>query len=264
MAVRIIIFMVLLIANTVELHAQYFENREQARKYNDCIELVKEDHEEALAVSRKWYIEGGGVAAQHCEALAVYEMQNFEDAAALFEQIASKVAKGEGVSEFAEKNKKVLALQLNYLAGVAWRTAGHLDRSYNALSASLAELGENSVYAYGVYLERGLVQFSLEDYDSAVADFTSALDINAEKIDAFLYRAESFRKLKEHIKARLDLNAALAIEPNQPDLLFESGVNYRMQRNDEKALSEWEKLIAKYPDTHWQKLAEDNIKLIGQ
>jgi outer membrane protein assembly factor BamD (BamD/ComL family) len=30
-----------------------------------------------------------------------------------------------------------------------------------------------------------------------------------------------------------------------------------------KAKNEWQKLIDQFPDSHWQKLAEDNIKLIS-
>ncbi len=245
-------------------HAQYFEDRANAKKYQDCIALVNQDRNAALTVSRKWFIEGGGVAAQHCEALALYEMERPKDAATLFEEIADKLSRGEGLTEFTQTNKNILITQLNYLAGVAWRDAGDLDKAYNALSSTMFALTEHQQYGYDIYIERGLVQHEMGDFKNAVQDFSSALDLNAEKIDAFLYRAESFRKLGEHIKARLDLNAALGINPSQPDVLFESGVNYRMQRNDEKALQEWEKLISLYPDSYWQKLAEDNIKLISQ
>ena len=69
--------------------------------------------------------------------------------------------------------------------------------------------------------------------------------------------------MNEHLKARLDLNQGLSIKPNQPDLLFESGINYRMLREDMKAKKEWQKLIDKFPDSDWQKLAEDNMKLIS-
>ena len=112
--------------------------------------------------------------------------------------------------------------------------------------------------------EYGLEMIASENYEDALGDFTSALDLNSEIVDAFLYRAETFRKMGEHLKARLDLNAALALDSNHPDVLFESGANFRMLNNDEKALLEWEKLIAKYPNSHWQKLAEENIALIGQ
>jgi tetratricopeptide (TPR) repeat protein len=245
-------------------HAQYFEDRANAKKYQDCVALVGQDRNAALTVSRKWFIEGGGVAAQHCEALALYEMERPNDAATLFEEIADKLSRGEGLTEFTRTNKNILITQLNYLAGVAWRDAGDLDKAYNALSSTMITLAGQEQYGYEIYIERGLVQHEMGDFKNAVQDFTSALDLNSEKFDAFLYRAESFRKLGEHIKARLDLNAALSINPGQPDVLFESGVNYRMQRNDEKALQEWEKLISLYPDSYWQKLVQDNINLISQ
>lgn len=254
----------MIMAVPLAVNAQYFEDRTNAKKYQDCIDLVAQDQNAAISVSRKWFIEGGGVAAQHCEALALYELDRPADAATLFEEIADQLSRGEGLTEFTKTNKNILITQLNYLAGVAWRTAGNLDKAYNALSSTIITLDEKEAYGYQIYIERGLVQFDMADYKSAVQDFTSALELDAEKIDAFLYRAESFRKLGEHVKARLDLNAGLALDPRQPDLLFESGVNYRMQRNDERALQEWEKLISLYPDGYWQKLAQDNINLISQ
>ena len=244
--------------------AQNFASSDEAIKYRSCINKVNEDSNVALITAREWYLDGGGVAAQHCEGLALNELGHHSDAASVFEMAASKLSLSDGLDTFAQRNKGVLSLQLNYLAGMAWKAAGELDKSYNALSLSLASLKADSPYAYDVYIERGIVQFALEDYRNAAIDFTQALDINPEKIDAFLYRAQSYRKNKEHLKARLDLNAALSIAPNQPELLFESGINYRMQKNDEKALVEWERLIEKYPGTSWEKLARDNIDLIGK
>ncbi len=261
---RFVLLLIVLALYPLAASAQYFEDRALARKYQECIDLVNQDSNAALSESRKWFIQGGGLAAQHCEGLALYELDRAEDAATLFEEIANKMNRGEGLTDFTQTNKNILITQLNYLAGVAWRTAGNLEKAYNALSATIITLEEHPEYGYQIYLERGLVQYAMQDFKNAAQDFTSALDLDAERIEAFLYRAESFRKMGEHVKARLDLNAALAIDPQQPDVLFESGVNYRMQRNDEKALQEWEKLIALYPDSYWQKLAEDNIDLITQ
>jgi tetratricopeptide (TPR) repeat protein len=243
---------------------QNFSDKPQSVIYQDCISQVSEDSAAALSVARRWYIEGGGVAAQHCEALALYEQQRFGEAASLFEAVVGKLSRGESVDYFVEQNKDTLSVQLNYLAGISWHSAQEPDKAYNAFTASLSSLDTDYPYAYDIYIERGLVQVSSEKFENAVEDFASALAINPEKVDAFLFRAETFRKLKQHLKARLDLNAALILEPDHPDVLFESGVNYRMLRNDKKALSEWEKLIAKYPDSHWQKLAKDNISLIGK
>jgi len=237
---------------------------QHVQKYQDCLSLVENDNAAGLAEARKWYLAGGGVAAQHCEALALYEQDRFSEAATLFDNVIGKLSRDESVNEFAIGNKKNLMMQLNYLAGIAWHSAGDLDRAYNALSASIVEIRTGAPYGYDVFIERGLVLVSTEKYQSAVEDFQRALEINDEKVDAYLFRAETYRKMNEHLKARLDINVALSLEPNHPDVLFESGVNYRMQHNDEKALVEWEKLIREYPNSYWQELAEKNIELIGQ
>jgi len=261
---RLSFILLILFMQCSAVAAQNFSDKPQSVIYQDCISLAGEDSAAALSVARRWYIEGGGVADQHCEALALYEQQRFGEAASLFEAVVGKLSRGESVGYFAEQNKDTLSVQLYYLAGIAWHSQDELDKAYNALTAALRGLDKDSLYAYDIYIERGLVQVSAENFENAAEDFASALEINSEKVDAFLFRAETFRKLKQHLKARLDLNAALILEPDHPDVLFESGVNYRMLSNDEKALTEWEKLIAKYPDTHWQKLAKDNISLISK
>ena len=244
--------------------AQVISDRAQSEKYKECLAQVKENSEAAILSSRKWYIEGGTVAAQHCEALALYDQKRFGDAAGLFEMIVGKLARNEGVGEYAQQNKKILSVQLNYLAGLAWHSDENYDRAYNALSAAITGLDVASEYGYEIFRERGLVHVSSNKYEDSLGDFTSAIELKPEVFDAYLYRAETYRKLGEHLKARVDLNVALTLEPNQPDLLFESGINYRMLQNDKNALQEWEKLINKYPDSNWHKLAQENIRLISQ
>lgn len=259
-----LITIISLFALSVSAQGQSFLDSVQSEKYQECLSQVEKNSEAAIVGARKWYIEGGAVAAQHCEALALYDQKRYGEAASLFEAIIGKMARDEGVGDFAQQNKDILSMQLNYLAGLAWHSDENYDRAYNALSAAIVGLDGGSEYGYELFIERGLVQVASENYDDALNDFASALELNSQTVDAYLYRAETFRKMSEHLKARLDLNAALTLEPNHPDVLFESGVNYRMLNNDEKALQEWERLIAKYPNSHWQKLARENITLIGQ
>ena len=244
--------------------AQIFSDRVQSEKYKECLAQVKENSKAAILSSRKWYIEGGAVAAQHCEALALYDQKRFGDAGRLFEMIVGKLARNEGVGIYAQQNKKILSVQLNYLAGLAWHSDENYDRAYNALSAAIIGLDVGSEYGYELFTERGLIHVSSNKYEDALDDFTKALELRPEVVDAYLYRAETFRKLSNHQKARMDLDAALILDPNQPDILFESGINYRMLKNDEQALKEWEKLIIKHPDSNWYKLAQENIRLIDQ
>lgn len=262
MLVRFSFIFILFAGLTSGAMAQFVSEASQAKIYQDCISEINVDSTKALTRARKWLVEGGGAAAQHCEALALFDQERYEEAANLLETIGDRVFKEDGVGIFASQNKELLTLQLRYTAGKAWVAAKKLDRAYNIYSVALLALEEGSPLSYDIYVERALVQLAREEYQRAVDDLTIALGINAEKIDAFLFRAEAFRKMGEHFKARLDLNEGLHISPNQPDLLFESAVNYRMLRDNEKARLEWQKLIDKHPGTDWQKLAEDNINLI--
>jgi len=264
MIVRFSTIIILVMHFSIAVAQTGIGNAVQVEKYQKCISLVEEDASSALTLARNWYIEGGGIASQHCEALALYNQDNFKEAATLFETIIDDLVTGKGTSDFAFDNKYLLRVQLNYLAGLAWSSTSELDKAYTAFSAAISGMNHKSIYAYDIFIERGLVQMLRKDPENAIDDFTRALEIDSEKVDAFLYRAEAYRKINQHLKARLDLNAGLSIEPNQPDLLFESGVNYRMQNNDEKALGEWEKLNEKYPNTHWQELIKKNIEIIVQ
>ncbi|MBT5187447.1 MAG: hypothetical protein HOH19_09910 [Kordiimonadaceae bacterium] len=262
---KAIIFAIVIMIYIPSSYAQgYVSSLEQSKKYQHCLKLVEEDPAAAISFSQEWRLEGGAVAAQHCQALSLYEQDKFVEAASLFDTIVDNLTNGENVNTFALANKELLIIQLNYLSGLAWRSAGEYDKAYNVISASIIDLAPQSIYAYDLYIERGFIQVLRNDPLDAIKNFTLALEIDATNIDAFLYRAESYRKTKEHLKARLDLNAALTIDPNHPDLLFESGINYRLQSRNAEARLEWSKLIDKYPGTKWQKLAEDNIDLIEE
>lgn len=263
MCIRFLGLIILFLHPSGFLFAQPLSEKEQSDKYQSCIASIGEDASAAIITAKKWVVEGGGAAAQHCEAMALYDQERFEEAAALLETIADQVSRGDGIGVFANKNKTLLAAQLRYLAGNAWRSCDKLERAFTIYTTALLSLGDQPVLKYDFYIERGTVQIDREDFQSALDDFSYALELDAERIEAFLYRAETYRKMNEHLKARLDLNQGLSIKPNQPDLLFESGVNYRMLREDMKAKKEWQKLIDKFPNSEWQKLVEDNLKLIS-
>lgn len=263
MGLRFFILLLISLPHTGILKAQTISEKEQAEKYQSCIASISDAAENAVIKAKKWYVEGGGAAAQHCEAMALFEQKRFDEAANLLETISDKVSRGEDVGVFAEKNKILLSAQLRYLAGKAWRAIDKLERAFTIYTTALLTLDDRPSLKFDFYIERGIVQIDRKNYQSAIDDFSYALELDEERIEAFLYRAETFRKMNQHLEARLDINQGLSINPNHPDLIFESGVNYRMLREDMKAKNEWQKLIDQFPDSHWQKLAEDNIKLIS-
>ncbi|WP_455211927.1 tetratricopeptide repeat protein [Kaarinaea lacus] len=64
------------------------------------------------------------------------------------------------------------------------------------------------------YWERGIQYGKLGHYDKAVSDYTSAIKINPQLIDAYIDRAIGFARLEKYSEAYADLNTVLQIQSN--------------------------------------------------
>src|SRR5229473_1082765 len=58
------------------------------KRYGECMTLARSEPLKALPVAEKWHGEGGGLAARHCVAVAMFESGRYAQAAAQFEAIA--------------------------------------------------------------------------------------------------------------------------------------------------------------------------------
>ncbi|HMJ99794.1 MAG TPA: hypothetical protein VK552_10805, partial [Reyranella sp.] len=58
------------------------------KRYSECMSLARSEPLKALPVAEKWHGEGGGLAARHCVAVAMFEAGRYLPAAAQFEAIA--------------------------------------------------------------------------------------------------------------------------------------------------------------------------------
>src|SRR5258708_13928239 len=66
------------------------------REYGDCLRQVDKDAAAAFETSNSWAERGGGYAARHCGALALFRMGQYEQAAMRLEQLASDMTPGQG------------------------------------------------------------------------------------------------------------------------------------------------------------------------
>src|SRR4029077_323718 len=55
------------------------------KRYNDCMILARSEPLKALPVAEKWHGEGGGLAARHCVAVAMFESGRYVQAGGAFE-----------------------------------------------------------------------------------------------------------------------------------------------------------------------------------
>jgi tetratricopeptide (TPR) repeat protein len=81
-------------------------------------------------------------------------------------------------------------------------------------------LNPNYIDAYN---ERGIVRYDLKDFQGAIADYNSALKINPNYAQAYNNRGLAREELKDLQGAIADYNSALKINPNDADAYYNRG-----------------------------------------
>ena len=95
------------------------ESPDHLRKYNECMNLARAEPLKALPPAEKWHAQGGGLAARHCVATAMFGAGRYTQAAAQFEAIARDMG----------KDRPGLRAELWAQAGQAFRAAKLSPRS---------------------------------------------------------------------------------------------------------------------------------------
>ncbi len=178
-------------------------------RHADCIRLVASDLEIGRIAAQQWAVEGGGMAAQHCLAIA--------DLAAGFPRLAA--ARLVDIAERKDVSDIATLARLWVQASLAW-----LDASDTAEAAAAIEKaivlepgnGDTKIIAAKVY--------------SAAASWQSAEDAvtEAEKSgvvtpEGFIIRARARRALGRDMAAAEDVANALNLDPFNLDALVVRG-----------------------------------------
>lgn len=89
------------------------------------------------------------------------------------------------------------------------------------------------------YSRRGLTYYDLGEYEQAIADYTRAIELDPKDIFYYTDRGNAYRELGEYEQAIADYNRAIEVEPT-------SGWAYVSRGNIYKELGEYEQAIAEY------------------
>lgn len=128
------------------------------------------------------------------------------------------------------------------------------DLFYDALNAHINNnLGKAiELYSYlievspnhYVYNHRGLVYFSLSQYEEALADFNMAIEIEPKDLRVYTNRGLTYRMLKELDMALADFNKSLELNPLWPDTFYGRSLTYYDMGDVNSALENCDKAIA--------------------
>ena len=181
--------------------------RENEGRYQICLNMIDTSPEVALKQAKTWYEGDGGVAALHCEALALLGLGKNSQAAEKLESLARDPGAG-GITERAAILDQ---------AGNAWILAGRFDKASASLSSAIALDPVNKEYL----IDRASAHHLSGDWSSALSDLTSAIELDSRDVEALILRAAAYREMGDLSHAKDDIARALVLEPDNATALRE-------------------------------------------
>jgi len=217
-----------------------------AQLYEQCMVLARQRPDVAFTQAVQWRTRGGGLPAEHCEGLALFNLRQYEEAAKRFHD----VAEGSTAASVA------LRVEAYDTAAQAWMLANQPAKAKLEFDAAL-KLDPKNV---DILIGRGQASGLAGDYWAALDDLNAALDIDPKRADALVLRAASYRRVKAEDLALDDVNRAIALDPEFPDAFVERGILMAIKGDYEGAKRDWNRVIAMTPNTFLAEQAKRNLQ----
>lgn len=188
-----------------------------ARRYSACMAQARAEPVAALNAAQEWFKEGGGMAARHCVAIALYGAGQFVEAGTQLEQLGREMT-----GQTAQLRAEVFAQ-----AGQAYQAARLGEKALSMQNAAILLDPRNA----DIWVDRSITFAAVSAWREAASDLSRALELAPNRPDVLTLRAAAWRNAGDAGKALVDAETALKLEKDYPDALLERGLARRM-RND--------------------------------
>ena len=214
-------------------------------RYDACVAQAKADPGRAIAVAQAWRIEGGGVAARHCQGLAEWERKDWPAAMKSFE----------GAAKASEAARDGQAASLWGQAAAAAMLGEQPAAAVPYLDAALKLAGSGPAAAQ-LRVDRAEALVDLKRNAEAAADLDSATKSDPEVPYGWLLKATLARRMGDFKTAEAAILEAAKREPDSADVQFEAGNIAAAQGNDKLARTAWVAAARADPDSTAGKAAQ--------
>ena len=126
------------------------------------------------------------------------------------------------------------------------------------ISVSLANLEENPTeistkienkqIEFNDFYQRGLAKYEQQDYQSALAEFDLAIDIDSSHIDAYIYRGNTKDKLEDYEGAIADYHEAIKMDSTYSEAYYNLGNVLQKTRHNKGAIADYNEAIRLDPN----------------
>jgi tetratricopeptide (TPR) repeat protein len=218
-------------------------------EHDQCVASAEKDPEAALAQAKQWSNQGGGLLADHCAAMALYDMKHYREAAQAFERLAQTMTDQDPAGR----------ARLYDQAGQAWLVADQPGRALGDFESAL-RLAPNDP---DLLIDRAEALADAKKYWDAIDDLNRASDLAPQKAEIYAYRAAAYRAVDSLDLARDDVEHNLRLAPDNPIGLLERGNIRRIEGDVAGARKDWLSVERIAPDSPSAGAASRNLARLG-
>jgi tetratricopeptide (TPR) repeat protein len=110
---------------------------------------------------------------------------------------------------------------------------------------------------------RGANAYHSHDFKTAIAEFTQSIKFGNQSRDVYYFRGICYGMLDQYTEALSDFRDVMAIDPAFEDVYFWRGLTYSsIDPSDGRAVSDFERAVAKCDDEKLKDLARHNLHAI--
>ena len=177
-----------------------------------------------------------GATQKSCNAIAAQSAGRFAEAAGEFEAGAAMLTPGDAATD------RMLAA-----AGNMWIAAGQPGKAAVALDKALAGTGLLADQRGEALLDRARAAEAQGDLKTARAKVAAAAETIGQDPGLWYFSAALAIRENDPANAKLAIGRALALEPNDPTILFEAGHVFQFAGDDARARDYWSRAAAADP-----------------
>jgi tetratricopeptide (TPR) repeat protein len=205
-----------------------------SQRFKDCVALIRQNAEKAIAEAEAWRTTGGGLPARQCLGLAYAAAERWPSAATAFEQAARD----------AELQRDGRAANFWVQAGNAALANDEPVRAKTAFDRALALPVLSEAMRGETLMDRARAGVAADDPAAARTDLDAALKLVPEDPMGWLLSATLARRQKELPRAEKDIREAARLAPEASAIAYEQGNVAYEQGAYDLARGNWERAVA--------------------
>lgn len=219
---------------------------EEVAAYQRCIATAAENPDDGFEQAMAWRDSGGGNAARHCVAIALFHLGQPAPAAVRLEELA----------EGARTAPAVVRARVLAQAGSLWRLSGDFERSHAALTTAIEVAPDQP----DLLVDRAATLAAAKNYWEAIDDLNRAIDLEPRYGMAYAFRAAAYRYVDSLDLARDDAERAVRLAPDLPEGWLERGILRRLAGDAAGARADWLRVLVLDADGAAGDAARANIE----